>query len=107
MKLALALNELLLLNWTCVLLPAALVVNTYGVPFAYKILSVLRVPVVVLPWTVNPSDLITTTLAVPLILAVMFPLNVPISTLLLPLLIADPVPGGDHWITPLPFVVNK
>jgi hypothetical protein len=46
-KFALPANELASLNWTCVLDPAALVVKTYGDPFAYSKLSVFTFPAVI------------------------------------------------------------
>ena len=59
------------------------------------------------PVTSRPVLLIVITLATPLTPAVMFPLSVAILTLLEPLLIAEPDPGGDHCNTPLPSVVSK
>ena len=50
-KLALAPNAFALLNWTCVLIPAAFVVNAYGSPLAYNKWSVLTLPAVTLPVT--------------------------------------------------------
>ena len=62
---------------------------------------------VILPATVKPVLLIVTTLATPPTPAVMFPLLVAILTLLLPLLMAAPDPGGDHCNIPFPSVVSK